>query len=60
MRNRNLVTLVTLALAIVLGSGMALASDLNLGGPYNSGIQITGGYLGAWHGDRGWRVDRQF
>ena len=47
MRNRNLVTLVTVAVAIVLGSGMALADDLNLGGNYNSGIIITGGYLGT-------------
>jgi hypothetical protein len=45
MRNRKLVTLVTVALAIVLGSGMALADDLNLGGSYNGGIIITGGYL---------------
>ena len=47
MRNRNLVTLVTVALAIVLGSGMALADNLNLGGNYNGGIIITGGYLGT-------------
>ena len=47
MRNRNLVTLLTVALAIVLGSGMALADDLNLGGNYNGGIIITGGYLGG-------------
>jgi hypothetical protein len=39
---------VTVALAIVvLGSGMALADDLSLGGSYNGGIIITGGYLGT-------------
>ncbi len=47
MRNRKLVSLVTLAVAVVLGSGMALADNLNLGGSYNSGINITGGYLGT-------------
>ena len=47
MRNRKLVSLVTLAVAIVLGSGMALADNLNLGGNYNGGINITGGYLGT-------------
>ena len=47
MRNRNLLTLLTVALAVVLGSGVALADDLMLGGSYNGGIIITGGYLGA-------------
>ena len=47
MRNRKLVSLVMLAVAIVLGSGMALADNLNLGGHYNSRDQIMGGYLGA-------------
>jgi len=41
MRNRNLVTLVTVALAIVLGSGMALADNLNITGNFNGGIQIN-------------------
>src|SRR5271157_2932378 len=47
MRNRNLATLAMIGVAIVLGSGMALADDLNLGGSFNSGIIITGGYLGG-------------
>jgi len=38
---------VTVAVAIVFGSGMALADNLNLGGNYNGGIIITGGYLGG-------------
>jgi hypothetical protein len=51
MRNRNLVTLVTLALAIVvLGSGMALADDLNITGSYNPGIVITGGTVDGTYG----------
>lgn len=47
MRNRNLVTLVTLALAIVvLGSGMALADDLNVGGNFNM-IPLSSGDEGG-------------
>jgi len=42
-----------LALAIVFGSGMALADDLSLGGSYNGGINITGGYLGAGNASEG-------
>ena len=41
MRNHaNKFRYVTLALAIVLGSGMALADNLNLGANYNSGITL--------------------
>jgi len=53
MRNRNLVTLVTVALAIVLGSGMALAdtnADLNIMGGYNPGITISGDMLSGTYG----------
>ena len=46
MRKRNLVTLVTVALAIVLGSGMALADDLYVGGNYNN-IPLTTGNEGG-------------
>ena len=47
MRNRKLVTLVTVAVAIVLGSSMALADDLNLGGSYSYPIYLTGGFIGT-------------
>jgi len=47
MPNRTLVSLLALVLAVVLGSGVALADDLMLGGSYNGGIIITGGYLGV-------------
>ena len=53
MRNRSLVTLATIAVAIVLGSGMALAdtnADLNITGGYNPGIVITGGGVGGTYG----------
>jgi hypothetical protein len=50
MRNRKLVSLVTLAVAIVLGSGMALADNLNLGGNYNGGINISGDGLDGSYG----------
>src|SRR5271157_2414671 len=53
MRNRSLVTLVTVALAIVLGSGVALAdtnADLNITGSYNGGIQISGDGLSGSYG----------
>jgi hypothetical protein len=53
MRKRNLVTLVTVALVIVLGSGMALAdtnADLNITGSYNSGITISGDNLSGTYG----------
>jgi hypothetical protein len=47
MPKRKAVAILTVALAIVLGSGVALADQLVLGGNYNSGISITGGYLGT-------------
>jgi len=42
--------LVTVALALVLGSGVARADDLNLGGIYNSGITLTGGNVPGTYG----------
>lgn len=50
MRNRNLVTLLTVALAVVLGSGVAFAADLNITGGFNGGIQITGDGLDGTYG----------
>ena len=47
MRNRKLITLMTLAMAIVLGSGIALADDLYVGGSYNWVPLTTGTYGGG-------------
>ncbi len=50
MLNRKLVTLAMIAVAIVLGSGMALADDLNITGGFNGGIQISGDGLSGTYG----------
>src|SRR5271157_233046 len=53
MRNRNLVTLAMIGVAIVLGSGMALADtnkDLDITGGFNPGITISGDSLDGTYG----------